>query len=57
MRRKGDLPTRTCEACGRPFVWRRKWERVWDTIRHCSDRCRDELRRARKAAAADSGAR
>jgi hypothetical protein len=57
MRRKGDLPVKTCEACGRPFAWRKKWERVWDTVRHCSDRCRDDLRRARKAAAADSGAR
>jgi hypothetical protein len=50
MVRKGDLPVKTCEACGRPFTWRKKWERVWDTIRHCSDRCRDELKRQGKAA-------
>jgi hypothetical protein len=50
MVRKGELPQKTCEACGRPFAWRKKWERVWDTIRHCSDRCRDDLKRRSKAA-------
>lgn len=40
MRRKADLPTKTCATCGRPFAWRRKWARVWDEVRHCSDRCR-----------------
>jgi hypothetical protein len=49
MVRKGDLPQKVCEACGRPFAWRKKWERVWHEIRHCSDRCRDELKRRRKA--------
>lgn len=48
MRRKGDLPKKTCLACGRPFAWRRKWARVWDEVRTCSDRCRDDLRRARR---------
>jgi hypothetical protein len=47
MRRKGDLPTKTCAACGRPFSWRRKWSRVWDEVRVCSDRCRAGLRRGR----------
>lgn len=40
MRRKGDLPTKDCLACGRPFAWRKKWERVWDEVRYCSDACR-----------------
>ncbi|MGJ3264787.1 MAG: DUF2256 domain-containing protein [Salinarimonas sp.] len=40
MRRKADLPTKTCAACGRPFAWRRKWERDWEAVRYCSDRCR-----------------
>lgn len=42
MRRKGDLPTKTCATCGRPFTWRKKWEKVWDDVRYCSDRCRAE---------------
>ena len=24
MRKKRDLPTKTCQTCGRPFTWRRK---------------------------------
>jgi hypothetical protein len=49
MVRKGDLPQKPCEACGRPFAWRKKWERVWDEVKTCSDRCKDDLRRARRA--------
>ncbi|MFN8723365.1 MAG: DUF2256 domain-containing protein [Rhodospirillales bacterium] len=40
MRRKADLPTKTCVACGRPFAWRKKWKTVWDEVRYCSDACR-----------------
>ena len=40
MRRKSDLPQKTCATCGRPFAWRKKWARVWDEVRYCSDRCR-----------------
>jgi hypothetical protein len=40
MRRKGDLPTKICAACGRPFSWRRKWARDWENVRYCSQRCR-----------------
>ena len=40
MRRKADLPTKICAACGRPFAWRKKWARDWDQVRYCSDRCR-----------------
>lgn len=40
MVRKGDLPTKTCAACGLPFAWRRKWARDWEQVKYCSDRCR-----------------
>ena len=40
MRRKGDLPTKTCATCGRPFAWRKKWADHWDEVRYCSERCR-----------------
>jgi hypothetical protein len=42
MRKKSDLPTKDCLACGRPFVWRKAWARVWEQVRYCSDRCRKE---------------
>ena len=45
MRRKGDLPRKTCAACGRPFAWRKKWARVWNEVRYCSERCRREAKR------------
>ena len=37
---KGDLPSKTCPVCARPFVWRRKWARDWEHVIYCSDRCR-----------------
>ncbi|MBB2157746.1 DUF2256 domain-containing protein [Gluconacetobacter diazotrophicus] len=40
MRRKSDLPSKLCAACGRPFVWRKKWARDWSSVRYCSTRCR-----------------
>lgn len=40
MRKKSDLPSKVCAACGLPFSWRKKWERDWDAVRYCSDRCR-----------------
>jgi hypothetical protein len=40
MRRKADLPTKICVACGKPFAWRKKWARDWEAVRYCSDRCR-----------------
>ena len=51
MRRKGDLPTRDCTVCGRPFAWRRKWRAVWDEVRHCSDACRRGARTQRRRGA------
>ncbi|ULG70837.1 DUF2256 domain-containing protein [Marinobacterium sediminicola] len=44
MRRKADLPVKTCPACLRPFSWRRKWADCWDEVRFCSERCRRQRR-------------
>ena len=44
MVRKGDLPTKTCAACGLPFTWRKKWARDWEAVKFCSDRCRGKGR-------------
>lgn len=40
MVRKGDLRSKICLACARPFAWRKKWARDWDQVKYCSDRCR-----------------
>ena len=40
MRKKSELPSKTCETCGLPFTWRKKWERDWDNVRYCSEKCR-----------------
>lgn len=40
MRRKADLPQKTCPVCRRPFAWRRKWAAVWDEVVYCSEKCR-----------------
>ncbi|MGC6517124.1 MAG: DUF2256 domain-containing protein [Candidatus Puniceispirillaceae bacterium] len=45
MTRKGDLPTRICQMCQKPFTWRKKWARDWDTIRFCSQRCKSDAKR------------
>ncbi|HQT87572.1 MAG TPA: DUF2256 domain-containing protein [Acidiphilium sp.] len=37
---KTNLPQKICQACNRPFTWRRKWARDWDQVRFCSDACR-----------------
>ena len=55
MRRKSDLPTKDCAACGRPFAWRKKWEKVWDEVRYCSDSCRTGRRDAARAAIGRAG--
>ncbi|NCC36272.1 MAG: DUF2256 domain-containing protein [Chloroflexia bacterium] len=39
-RRKGQLPTKICATCQRPFEWRKKWVANWDEVRYCSERCR-----------------
>ncbi|MEF8833360.1 MAG: DUF2256 domain-containing protein [Halofilum sp. (in: g-proteobacteria)] len=44
MRRKADLPSKTCRVCGRPFRWRRRWRDCWDQVVYCSERCRRNRR-------------
>jgi hypothetical protein len=34
---KGDLPSKLCAACGRPFTWRKKWAKDWEMVKYCSD--------------------
>ncbi|MEC7091821.1 MAG: DUF2256 domain-containing protein [Pseudomonadota bacterium] len=41
MRKKSDLPEKTCVVCGRPFVWRKKWMKDWEQVKYCSIRCRN----------------
>ncbi|MEA5474352.1 DUF2256 domain-containing protein [Synechococcus sp. CCY9201] len=40
MPHHAERPTKVCQACGRPFQWRKKWKDVWEEVRYCSDRCR-----------------
>jgi hypothetical protein len=42
---KSNLPEKICEACARPFAWRKKWARDWDNVKTCSERCKGDLRR------------
>lgn len=53
MRKKSDLPTKLCAACGLPFTWRKKWERDWAQVKFCSDRCRSRGDKAVKIAASE----
>lgn len=55
MRKKHDLPQKTCAQCGLPFAWRKKWEAVWDEVKYCSDRCRNERKRSAPQAATTPG--
>jgi len=41
MPHHAERPTKVCDACGRPFQWRKKWKAVWDQVRYCSERCRN----------------
>lgn len=50
MRRKGDLPTKDCRVCGRPFAWRRKWAACWEAVALCSEACRRRDARRTRAA-------
>jgi hypothetical protein len=40
MRKKSELPSKICLACGLAFTWRKKWARDWDQVKFCSERCR-----------------
>jgi len=48
-RKKSDLPTKTCAACGLPFTWRKKWEKTWGEVRYCSHRCRTNRSKGAKS--------
>ena len=48
MRKKSDLPVKTCVTCGQPMVWRKAWEKNWEQVKYCSDRCRIEKNRPEK---------
>ncbi|MBO6891916.1 MAG: DUF2256 domain-containing protein [Roseibium sp.] len=53
MRKKANLPRKTCRSCGRPFSWRRKWERSWAEVLYCSSRCRRSRPRPEQKKAAE----
>lgn len=38
--KKGDLPSKICLCCQRPFNWRKKWDRCWDEVKYCSEACK-----------------
>lgn len=40
MRKKSELPSKTCPMCGLPFTWRKKWAKNWENVKYCSERCR-----------------
>ncbi len=42
---KAHLPSKPCQACGRPMSWRKAWARCWDEVKYCSERCRAQARR------------
>ena len=37
---KAALPSKPCQACGRPMSWRRRWARNWAEVKYCSEACR-----------------
>ncbi|MBD2720823.1 DUF2256 domain-containing protein [Hymenobacter armeniacus] len=37
--RKGQLPTKICVTCGRPFEYRKKWRATWDDVKYCGEKC------------------
>ncbi len=38
--KKGDLPRKVCERCGREMVWRKAWAKTWDEVKYCSEKCK-----------------
>ena len=40
MVKKGNLPSKICIVCEKPFNWRKKWAKDWDQVKYCSERCR-----------------
>jgi hypothetical protein len=47
---KAALPSKTCQACGRPMSWRKAWAKNWEQVRWCSDACRRKGAPGSKAA-------
>ncbi|MCC3152180.1 DUF2256 domain-containing protein [Hymenobacter sp. BT770] len=37
--RKGQLPTKLCATCGRPFEYRKKWRANWADVKYCGEKC------------------
>ena len=50
--RKGQLPTKICLTCGRPFEYRKKWRANWEDVKYCGEKCQ----RNRPAAPATAAA-
>ena len=42
--KKGNLPSKVCVVCNRPFTWRKKWESCWDDVTTCSKSCNRKRR-------------
>ncbi|MEI6190634.1 MAG: DUF2256 domain-containing protein [Chitinophagia bacterium] len=38
--KKGNLPSKNCLHCNRPFNWRKKWEKTWEEVKYCSEGCK-----------------
>ena len=36
---KGNLPTKICLTCGRPFEYRKKWRNTWAEVKYCGEKC------------------
>ncbi|SNC65532.1 hypothetical protein SAMN06265337_1315 [Hymenobacter gelipurpurascens] len=36
---KGNLPTKICLTCGRPFEYRKKWRNNWEEVKYCGEKC------------------
>lgn len=45
--KKGQLPSKNCPICNRPFEWRKKWARDWEKVIYCSERCQRQAKRRR----------
>ena len=39
---KAGLPSKPCQACGRPMTWRKSWAKNWDAVKFCSNACRSQ---------------
>ncbi|WP_345226327.1 DUF2256 domain-containing protein [Hymenobacter koreensis] len=52
---KGQLPSKLCRTCGRPFEYRHKWRNCWDEVMYCSERCRRNKPTAEPETAAPRG--